>query len=299
MKNKLFVLIAAALVFICAFTLTISLLFELGNSFEITFAADKDIFSGLSVDVEVFNHTDKYSLSATLSAGESAEATMKYDDSYYDHYEFSHEHKSDADGLDLTYINIRKLILAEDRSILLYRIFDGTPIVVSEDEDERVYIQTWDKSTKALNDICDLYIESRDKDTPAIDYSNGVACVKLASRNTYKDGKWYTGYSYRAVDMSSHTLAAYGDIYDRYSDRVDFACGTAYTVEEIFDVLWQNGVLYIIENANCRTAEYGDISALPSISAITKDGVIASAQRLFTGNFAPSNEQYIKVSFTD
>ncbi len=299
MKKKLYIWLTALIIFIGAFALSVSLFFDLGNSFEITFAADKDVFSGISVDVEVFNESDAYSLCATLSAGEAAKATLKYDDSYYDHYHFPHEHESDADGLDLSYINVRKLVLAKDRSILLYRVFDGVPIVVSEDGEKRVYIQTYDKNVKTLIDICDVYIENRSNDTPAIDYSNGIACVKVSSRLSFKEGEYWMDYSYRAVDMKGHSLAAYGDVADKIFDRVDFIFSPAFTVQEIFDILWRDGILYIVDNANCKTAEYGDISAVPVISAITENGPLAMGEPLFTSNFAPSESQYIKVSFTN
>ena len=193
---------------------------------------------------------------------------------------------------------IADISFENDRRILDYRVYENTSLIVSEDKAGTRYISTCDHRTGELHEICSFFEEANDE--IVIEYSNGVACIRFAktlyfshtngTRSTYTSDIYYL-----AVDMASHKLCASGKIMGHKTD--DIISNNLYQKQPLIDVLWQNGRLYVIDIANARTVSPVDISNIPIISVMDKDGEILMGYRFLSAAYPENGGQDVIVSF--
>ena len=200
---------------------------------------------------------------------------------------------------DYEYERIADITLDSDRKILDYRAYGNASIIVTEDESKVKYVSTCDHATGKLYNVCSLNEDVAEK--VVIGYSNGVACVRFSSEEyiSYTEGtKTYTvkNIYYRAIDLSSHKLIASGDIEKLITNNV-YSSLYYQKADDVMDILWQNGRLYIIDNAAIQTSSPETIGNIPVISVIDADGEVLMGYHFLDVKYPENGGQNIITRF--
>lgn len=206
----------------------------------------------------------------------------------------------DGEG-DYEYKKIADVTLDSGRKILDYRAYGNTSLIVSEDKAGVKYITTCDHATGELHNV---YSYKNDAvENIQIDYSNGVACVRFATTEyfTYMQGekaRYTMDVAYFAIDLSSHTLCAKGEIEDLVTENV-YGNSFYESEDDMMDILWRDGRLYVIDAGCMHTTSPTDISSIPVISAMDKNGAILMGYRFLSAKLPENGGQNIIVRFSN
>ncbi len=222
------------------------------------------------------------------------------EETYFKESSIHHFKKTGEGEDDYEYSKVADITLASNRKIVDYRAYANSSLIVSEDEAGVKHITTCDHRTGELYEICS--VDAKSDDRIAIGYSNGVACVRFASSEYYyydtidRSNRVLSDIIYRAVDLSSHTLCAYGETEDLVTNSV---YGNAYyeNSDDIMDILWRDGKLYVIDTSSAHTSGPSDISDIPVISVMDKNGPILMAYRFLSVNYPENGGQNVITKF--
>ncbi len=200
---------------------------------------------------------------------------------------------------DYEYERIADITLDSDRKILDYRAYGNASIIVTEDDSKVKYVSTCDHATGKLYNVCSLNEDVAEK--VVIGYSNGVACVRFTSHEymSYMEGtRSHTirNIHYFVIDLFSHTLITSASIEKLVTNNVYInTYGSA--PDEVMDILWRDGRLYVIDNAVTHTTSPEDIGSIPVISVMDKNGAILMGYRFISAKLPENGGQNIVARF--